>query len=495
MSTPPTLVVVTDPKDWSLTLKGVEVVSARAYLTDPEIAARTGCRVINLCRSYRYQKAGYYVSLLGRARGHRPFPTLSTIQRSKSTTVIRMVSDEVDELAAEAFASETATTVELCCYFGQESQGRHPALCAALFGQMAMPLLRATFVKGGRKDTWGLASCAPIPVRQVAPADQPAFTAAFEAFLRKRTMTTRRDVGRYDLAILINPTELEPPSDAEALRCFEDAAEKEGFAVEFIEGDSYSRLAEFDALFIRETTAVNHRTFRFAQRAAAEGLVVIDDPKSILRCTNKVFLAEILTRHGVPAPKTVVTHRGNLDETMATLGFPLVLKKPDSSFSQGVVKVEDEASFRAATSKLLSGSDLIVAQAFTPSEFDWRIGILAGKPLYACKYFMAHRHWQIIKREDDAREEGESAAVPLDQVPPKILDAALRAAELMGDGLYGVDLKEFSGEPVVIEVNDNPSLDRGYEDALLGDQLYRTIMAEIRLRIDDRRPLPPRRDS
>ena len=61
--------------------------------------------------------------------------------------------------------------------------------------------------------------------------------------------------------------------------------------------------AEFDALFIRETTLVNHHTYRFARRAASEGLVVIDDPESILKCTNKVFLAELLSRHKMPMPQ------------------------------------------------------------------------------------------------------------------------------------------------------------------------------------------------
>jgi len=73
---------------------------------------------------------------------------------------------------------------------------------------------------------------------------------------------------------------------------------------EVIAREDYGRLLEFDALFIRATTAVNHYTYRFARRAAAEGLVVIDDPLSILRCTNKVYLYELFGRHGVPMPCT-----------------------------------------------------------------------------------------------------------------------------------------------------------------------------------------------
>mgnify|MGYP002623531156 CR=1 FL=1 len=102
-------------------------------------------------------------------------------------------------------------------------------------------------------------------------------------------------------------------------------------AAELITRDDYARLPEFDALFIRDTTFVDQYTYRFSRRAAGEGLVVIDDPQSIVRCTNKVYLAELLARHKVPIPKTIVAHAENASRLGEQLGFPCVLKKPDSS--------------------------------------------------------------------------------------------------------------------------------------------------------------------
>jgi glutathione synthase/RimK-type ligase-like ATP-grasp enzyme len=482
-----TLIIVTDREDWPVHLRDVAVVTARDYLSDRAHAGRRGVRIVNLCRSYRYQKAGYYVSLLGHARGHRPMPSLAAIQDVKSPTVIRLVSDELEELTAAELAGFTGVEVVLDVYFGVEANGRFPALAKALFGRLPLPLMRAVFTRNERTERWALTSCNPTPLPSVLAEHSAMLTSALESFLRRRTKVRRPDVGRYDLAILADPREEEPPSDAGALRRFAAAGEAEGFAVEFIDREDYARIAEFDALFIRETTAVNHRTFRFAQRAAKEGLVVIDDPSSILRCTNKVFLAEVLERAGIPGPTTVVAHRGNLDTVLETIGLPCVLKQPDSSFSQGVVKVEDVEGFRAETRRLLRRSDLIVAQAFMPSRFDWRIGVLSREPIYACKYYMARRHWQIVRRDGENAEEGPVDAVALDAVPAPIMEAALAAAGLMGDGLYGVDLKEEEdGRAYVIEVNDNPSIDAGYEDALLGMGLYRRIMSDFRRRLDDR---------
>ena len=66
----------------------------------------------------------------------------------------------------------------------------------------------------------------------------------------------------------------------------------------------------------------------------------------------------------------------------------------------------------------------------------------------------------------------------------KSIQTALKAANLIGDGLYGVDLKEVGNQPYIIEVNDNPSIDTGYEDMVLKSALYREIMSVFLQRIE-----------
>jgi len=66
------LIVVDNPRDWPLDLPGVGLVAARAYLTDPAYGEGRSVKVFNLCKSYRYQSLGYYVSLLAEARGQPP---------------------------------------------------------------------------------------------------------------------------------------------------------------------------------------------------------------------------------------------------------------------------------------------------------------------------------------------------------------------------------------------------------------------------------------
>ena len=76
---------------------------------------------------------------------------------------------------------------------------------------------------------------------------------------------------RFDLAILHDPDNPEPPSNAKALQKFRDAAEELSMRVKFITRADIGRLPQFDALFIRDTTFVNHYTYYFSRLASRKG--------------------------------------------------------------------------------------------------------------------------------------------------------------------------------------------------------------------------------
>lgn len=482
------LLVVDNPQRWPLMIPGVAVIGGREYLTEPRYSEDRAAKVFNLCRSYKYQTVGYYVSLLAEARGHKPLPSVATILDLKSQQVVRTLSEEVDDLIQRALKPLQSNRFTLSIYFGRNLAKRYDRLALWLFNLFPMPMLRVRFARVNGH--WDLQSVRPIAASDIPDSHRRFVVEAATAyFTRHKRRPRRRAAPRWDLAILHNPEEPQPPSDARALKRFEKAAEAVGLEVEFITRDDFARLAEFDALFIRETTAVNHHTYRFAQRAAAEGLVVMDDPGSILKCTNKVYLAELLERYAVPTPKTLIVHRGNVDTIEHELGLPCVLKQPDSAFSLGVTLVEDRAALLEAVPRLLGGSDLVIAQEFVPTEYDWRVGIVDQRPLYVCRYYMARRHWQIIRRDQEGRtsHEGNADTLAVGEAPDAVVKTALKAANLIGDGLYGVDLKQIGNRCVVMEVNDNPSIDAGVEDAVLKEALYREIMGVFVKRIESRK--------
>ncbi len=480
------LIVVDNPQRWPLEIPGVSVVSGRDYLTDPRYNEDRAAKVFNLCRSYKYQTVGYYVSLLAEARGHKPLPNVSTIQDIRSQHVVRTLSEDVDDVIQRALRPLRSSGFTLSIYFGRNLAKRYDRLALWLFNLFPVPMLRAKFVR--QDGHWDLVSIRPIAASDIPESHRRFAVQAATTHFTRGKRVRRRAAPRYDIAVLHNPDEVNPPSDPRALARFERAAEAVGLDLEFLTRDDFARLAEFDALFIRETTAVNHHTYRFARRAAAEGLVVIDDPASIVKCGNKVYLAELMLRHGLPQPRTLIVHRGNIDAIKDGLGLPCVLKQPDSAFSMGVTLAQDEQELDAAIARLLEKSELVIAQEFVPTDFDWRVGVLDQRPLYVCRYFMARRHWQIIHRDQHGRTgEGAADTLTVGEAPEEVVRLAVKAANLVGDGLYGVDIKQIGRRCVVMEVNDNPNIDAGTEDAILKDALYREIMGVFLKRIEARK--------
>lgn len=475
------LMVVENPRSWPLHIPGADVVPAREYLTDPRFVDLKRAKVFNLCRTYSYQSAGYYVSLLAAARGHRPLPSVTTLQDLRQSAIVRIVSEDVETSLQHALARIKAGRFTLSIYFGRNLAGRYDRLCQSIFNYFPCPLLRAEFI---HVDQWRLHSLRPIASSEIPEAHRDFVIRQATRFFERPQVSDPRPP-RYEVAMLVNPDEVDAPSNERALQRFVRAGRRLGIQVTVIGKEDLGRIAEFDGLFIRETTAVTHHTYRFASRAEAEGLVVIDDCESIVRCSNKVYQAELFQRHGIPSPKTMIVHRDNIAQVSATLGFPVVLKRPDSAFSQGVIKAADEAELAACLERFFETSELVVAQAFVPSTFDWRVGVLDRRPLYAARYHMARGHWQIQKSEGgDRRRYGKVDVVPLEEAPRRAVDLAVRAAGLIGDGFYGVDVKEVAGRFLVMEVNDNPNVDAGNEDAVLKDDLYLAVMRVFADRLD-----------
>jgi glutathione synthase/RimK-type ligase-like ATP-grasp enzyme len=258
-----------------------------------------------------------------------------------------------------------------------------------------------------KNNSWEIADLQILSHGNLSDEDQTDFANALDAFSKNVwRLQKEKKAFRYDLAILINPDEIFPPSDEGALKLFIKQGKALGVNVELITPRDYMRLPEFDALFIRETTSIDHHTYRFAKKAESEGLVVIDDSKSIQLCTNKIFLADMFRTHKVPTPKTVLLRREStteLREEIKELGMPVVIKIPDGSFSRGMVRVENESELEEKCAPLFETSSLLLAQEFLYTDFDWRIGILNNKPLYACRYYMVKNHWQIYHHQDNKK--------------------------------------------------------------------------------------------
>ena len=481
-----TLLVVSNPKKWPLHIPDVEVIAARKYVTEPVFSQLHSIRVFNLMHLHRYQSLGYYVSLLAEARGHKPVPNITTYRDLQTPAMAKMTSADLQDLIQQSLKSIKADHFTLSIYFGRNLAKRYDRLCREIFNRFHAHFLRVDFVRG--KENWVLQNINTINIHDV-PQSHYSFIEETAARYFKSGGYRGKKLKPlpYSMAILHDPKAEDAPSNPAALKKFVRAGQKMGIDCELITKDDFGRLSEFDALFIRETTSVNNHTFRFSRCAEAEGLVVIDDPQSIIRCANKVYLAELMAHDHIPTPKTLTVHRDNIDMVPHLLALPCILKQPDSSFSAGVLKVNTAQELQLHAEQMLGKSELIIAQEFLPTEYDWRIGVLEHRALFACRYYMAKNHWQIIRRDRSGRKfEGRADTLSVDQVQQDMIRLALKATQSIGSGFYGVDIKQVKDKFYVIEVNDNPNVDVGVEDELLKNDLYLDIIRVFRRRIEQR---------
>ncbi len=285
------------------------------------------------------------------------------------------------------------------------------------------------------------------------------------------------------LAIFIERYTVNRSAEFEALLRYRAAAEEMGHQADYLFRRELKKIPNYDAVFIRALTDPLNSSFVAARMAELHGKPVVDDSRSIIACCDKIHMYRKLMAARAPIPRTVFCGRDDVrarrgDELLAQLGPRLVLKAPNSSFSQHVEMVATPEDFVRVGERFLRRADRIVVQEFVQSEFDWRVGVLGGEPLFACRYVIPEETFKILAIVDGKTLVCRVEAVPVAEAPPDIVAAAVAAAGAIGDGLYGVDLKDVDGRPVVIEVNDNPTINAEEEDRC-APELYAKIVRHL----------------
>ncbi len=271
-------------------------------------------------------------------------------------------------------------------------------------------------------------------------------------------------------------------SERGALSKFRSTAQSMGHDFEFIYKDDFSKIREYDSLFIRATTDPNNSAYIISRLAEQAGLKVIDDPHSIRTCSNKAILHDLFIKNNIPSPKSLLFtgdySKEAIDDIFNTLGTPVIIKTPYTRFSSHVEKAQDEKEFIEISKKFLRKSKILIVQEYIMSDFDWRVGILENKILYLCKYCIPDGGWKVKSNINGKNVWGDTIAFPRDSISPELKDVCIDLSKYVGDGLYGLDVKETDNGYKVIEINDNPSLYEGYEDTVDID-IYEKIINSL----------------
>ena len=463
-----------------------KVMRISDYLSNPKLFTGRRPYLLNLARSYGYQSEGYYASLLAEARGHRVSPSVLTMKELSQKGLYSHALPDLNARLRDIRSKGTPNIPSLFVAFSRTPDAGYERLAREVSDWFRTPALEIEF---DTKPPFEISKIRPVPPQKLKGERRDFFLNALKAYTTGRIKAEKsRTPAKWSLAILMDTKEKTPPSSTASMKRFASVADKMGIEVEIIDPSDLTSLSEFDALFIRATTSIDNFTYRFARRAEQEGMPVIDDTTSMIRCTNKVYLKEILENAGLPIPPTeILDEKTRLDDVMDRLGSPVILKTPDGSFGANMVKARTTDELKAGAKKMFKETALIIAQSFVPTAYDWRIGVLGGEPIYACQYEMARGHWQIVKHGKDGKmTAGGHTTFAIEDVPKNVVDVAVKAARLIGDGLYGVDLKDTGNGVVVIEINDNPSMDSDVEGQILKDELWRKILTWFSNRLEKR---------
>lgn len=214
-------------------------------------------------------------------------------------------------------------------------------------------------------------------------------------------------------------------------------------------------LVGIDAIIPRISS--NHTPYGTAVVRQFESRGIFTTAKSIaiVRSRDKLRSLQLLSRDGLPIPKTAVASQASdiKDLIEQVGGAPLIVKLVESTHGRGVVMAETTKAARSVIQAFYSIKAPILVQQFVAEAAgaDVRCFVIGGKVVAGMKR-------QGL--DDDFRSNIHMGGVGQPtEVTKKEERLAIKAANRLGLDIAGVDIIRSDRGPLVIEVNSSPSLE------------------------------------
>jgi ribosomal protein S6--L-glutamate ligase len=198
----------------------------------------------------------------------------------------------------------------------------------------------------------------------------------------------------------------------------------------------WTELDDGDIVVARTRNRLALALLRAAERP---GIVVVPPWQAIAAVRNKARAAYILSTCGVPTPRTFLADDPALLKRLPTADFPLILKPYLGDNGDGIVVVDDPTEL----DKVDWCDGLVLAQQFVD---------VGGVDLKL--YVTGDRLWAVRKPSPLSGGDG-----PVDrvEVTPVLRGLAQACRTAFGLELFGLDIVESSGGPLVVDVNEFPN--------------------------------------
>ena len=214
-------------------------------------------------------------------------------------------------------------------------------------------------------------------------------------------------------------------------------------------------LSGFDAVIPRIGASITRYGTAVLRQFEMMGAYTPNSSDAILRARDKLRCHQLLAGQGIGLPTTVFGD--NPDDTQDLLNLmgepPHIIKLNEGSQGAGVILAEQLSASRSVIEALRGLYANFLVQEFIPEAqgADIRCFVVGDKVVAAMKRQAAAGEFR-----SNLHRGGAAALVELS---PAEQDTALRAAQVMGLGVAGVDLLRSSRGPMVLEVNSSPGLE------------------------------------
>ncbi len=220
------------------------------------------------------------------------------------------------------------------------------------------------------------------------------------------------------------------------------------------------RMRKYDAVLPRIGASITFFGLAVLRQFEQMGVYTINESVAIQRSRDKLRSMQILSRYDVGLPATAFV-RGREDVLPAIErvgGVPVILKVLEGTQGVGVILAESARTALAIVETLQSAKQQVLIQKFVSESKgrDIRAFVVGDRVVAAMR-----RTAQGDEFRSNVHRGGKAASLTLD---PAFAETAVRAAQIMGLRLAGVDMLEGERGPQVMEVNSSPGLE-GIENA------------------------------
>ncbi len=244
----------------------------------------------------------------------------------------------------------------------------------------------------------------------------------------------------------------------DALHCFMHIT-ADSPTIHYRRDEVFSR-GDFDAVIPRIGVSITYYGTAVVRQFEMMGVYCVNESVAITRARDKLRSMQLLSRKGVGIPVTAFANRP--DDVAGLIrevgGAPLVVKLLEGTQGLGVVLAETRKAAESVIQAFMGLEANILVQEFVEESGgrDIRCFVVGRKVVAAMERQGAEGEFR-----SNLHRGGTATSVRL---TPAERRTAVRAAQVMGLNVCGVDLLRSERGPLVVEVNSSPGL-RGIEEA------------------------------